>query len=329
MEFFLICSGAFLFRSFEKAENMPKQLNPVQYAKKRFLRMFPWALTAFVFTFVVKRLYLDRCFSLGQLANCLSGDIWEILLVKINGMNLNTPLLNGPAWTISAMLIVGFILWGFLYYDKKRIFRDWLMPASLLFSYGIWRHLESGDHQVWIGWTTFAVFRTYIGMCLGYYAYRLAGKLSKIQLSPLGSRMLSLAEITLHIAAALIILKRDTRNFQWLASLIFMLSIAIAMAKKSSLSRLLDKIKAIDFLGDFSMSVYLTHYGVKLLVEKHFMQSHWNANVVIVYFGAVMIVSLIHHFFTRWFVKTLCPKVASLCKKYCLRAELTDPAGKR
>ena len=321
VEFYLICAGMFLFKSFEKKEHTANLLTPIQYGVKRFSRMFPWALTGFLFVFVVKRLWIDRCFSLTQHADYFSGDIWELLLIKINGMNDNMPLFNGPAWTMGALCIVGLVIWGLLYYDKTRWFRDWIMPVSLIFFYGVWRHLESGDHQVWIGWTTLSVFRTYIGMCLGYYCYKLSAKFSEKQLSALGASIVTIVEISLHVIATIIMFNRETRNYQWLVSLIFVISLVIGMSGKSYLAVIMNKIKFIDFLGDFSLSLYLVHYGVILIFRHSITETLWSGKIIGLYAVAVILVGLIHYYGTLWMEKHLFTGIKRFWNKYCLTSK--------
>lgn len=116
VEYFLLSSGIFLFMGFERQQNAGKLQTPGQYLWKRFSRFFPWSLTGYLLAAVVNYGCISPIRSPGKLMDAFSSDIWEILMIKWNGMNENMLCLNTPAWTLSSLCIVGFAIWGFMYY---------------------------------------------------------------------------------------------------------------------------------------------------------------------------------------------------------------------
>lgn len=171
VDFYLLTAGLFLFLSFEKQEEAKRLITPGQYFGHRFSRLFPWAFTAFLLAAVVQRLIIDRVTSPIALLDYFSGDIWEILLVKWTGMSEGGLMLNAPVWTMSSMLLVGFLIWSCMYHGKQK-FLDILMPLTLILGVGVWRHVPSDNTQDWIGFTAFGTFRAWLVMCLGYYCLR-------------------------------------------------------------------------------------------------------------------------------------------------------------
>lgn len=250
VEFYLLTAGAFLFLTYERQKERQSVRMPYQYLKQRFLRLFPWALTAFLFTVITRRILLDHVTSPGDLLDYFSGDIWEILLVNWNGMNDDALALNVPAWTMSAMLLVGFVIWCCLYFDEKR-FLQFFMPVSLLLGYGLWRHIPVGTTQTWIGFTTVGTFRAWLAMNIGFYCVILARSLSQVPLSKAGRVLLTVGEVGLHVFCLWAMLNRDTRYYQWLVTLLLALAVAIALSGKSCLGPLLARLRVIPFFrGD-------------------------------------------------------------------------------
>lgn len=301
VEFYLLTAGVFLFQSFEKQSARNVLQTPYQYFKHRFARLFPWSFTAFLFAVVVKRLLIDRVHSLGTLFDYFSGDIWEILLIKWNGMNEEDLLLNVPAWTMSSMLLVGFLLWACLYHDNRR-FLNLFMPLSLIIGYGVWRHLPVANTQAWIGFTTFGTFRAWLDMCLGYYCLQLTKRMSQIKFNRRGKTLLTIAECLCHCLLFWIILNRATRYYQWFATLLFTAAIAIAISGHSYVNRLLDKLNFVPFLGELSLSIYLIHHPLIDAYER--ICSHMGIDTYYLYPAAyavlVIFFAVLHLYLTKY-----------------------------
>lgn len=151
VEYFLLVSGVFFFMAYEReSETGGLTTTPYGYLKKRFWQFFPPAFVGFMMSVVVVRYVVSHPASLDNILGYLSSDIWEILLIKMNGLNKNGDFINGPAWTMSSMLIVQFLLWGCLYHFNRK-FLDIFMPATLLIGFGYWRNIDIADHSLWIG----------------------------------------------------------------------------------------------------------------------------------------------------------------------------------
>ena len=299
VEYFLLTAGMFLFLSFERGEERGNLASPGKYFCRRFSRFFPWSLTAFILIAVVERVVISPTTSLAAWADYFASDVWEILLVKWNGMNNNAYLLNGPAWTLSAMLLVGFLIWSFLYYHKK-LFLNFIVPISLMIGFGYWMHLPSADTEKWIGFTTFGTFRTWLIFCLSVYCLQLGKKLAEVPFSKAGRILLTSAEMLIHLIALSVMVVRAERYYQWLLTLLFVLSIVIAISGHSYLAKILEKTKLIHWLGELSMSIYLVHTAVICLFRNWYDMSGWSYGELVPVFAAVLGVSVLHYFGTKW-----------------------------
>ncbi len=265
VEFFVLASGVFFYSKWErtKQKEIP-DLYPYQYIKNRFIRFFPYNLGGVIFALLIGRVYLSGGLPrLGTLARWFSGDIWEILLIKMNGLNQNGQLLNGPAWTISAMFIAEFVIICCLV-NWEKIFYTTICPIAILIGYGYWRNAVDVRNGAWIGFTTFGVMRVFIVMCLAWYCYRLALKIEKTRFTQKGILFLTLCEMAAYGAVLIIIMYGTTRNFRWLATLILLFGVALSTSKKTYIYILSTKINSTvtSWLARLSFGIYLTHEAI-------------------------------------------------------------------
>lgn len=253
-------------------------------------------------TVLVERVLISPTTSLKAWADYFASDIWEILLVKWNGMNNNAFLLNGPAWTLSAMLIAGFFVWSLLYYHKEK-FIHFLIPVSLIAGFGYWMHLPSANTEEWIGFTTFGTFRTWLIFCLSVYCVPLGKKLGSICFNKAGKLLLTAAEVLIHLFALTVMVFRAERYYQWLVTLLFVVSIAIAVSGHSYIAKCLERVKFVQLLGELSMSVYLVHTPVIRLFRHLYDMRAWSYGQLLPLLAAVFGCAVLHYYGTKWLVK--------------------------
>lgn len=185
VEFYLLVAGVFLFAKYDKQSANSNVQTPYSFLKKRFVRFFPWSLVGFLFVAIVVRFYINPVESFEKLVDCLSKDIWEILMLSMSGLNKNKNLLNVPAWTLSSMLITQFFIWACLFHYKEK-FLNIFMPLSIVIGLGVWRFIDVAGVKLWMGFITFGTFRAWIITCLGYYAYKLSIRLKNAKFNTPG-----------------------------------------------------------------------------------------------------------------------------------------------
>ena len=302
VDYFLLTAGLFLFLTFEKNDGTDRQITPGAYLAKRFCRLLPWSITGFIAAVIVNRLFVERVTSVSYWINKFPSDFWEIVMAKGTGINAGALLINGPAWTISSMLIVGFLFWILLFYYKKT-FLNVVLPISLIIGWGIWANLPSANTEGWIGFTTFGTFRTWIVFGVSYYCMVLGKKLSTINFTKYGEIALTMVELLLHGIAFYFIFEHAQRPTQWLLIVAFMLAISIAVSGHSYIARLLSKLRIINFLGEVSISIYLVHSPVMIVFRNVYNVKEWGWVQLLPLFGTVFVAAVIHYFGTNWLVR--------------------------
>jgi len=266
VEYFVILSGFLLFRAWDRQRPVLLSVEERQgywmsYMKKRYVRFFWYSLIAFTGTFLVARIWLGQVDSLSELFDKLSGDIWEILLVKMNGFNRGKSLLNGPAWTLSCMLLSEFFILGMLTFFE-RPFLTFLMPLSVVIGTGYWINIEKASVTIMLTYITFGMLRVYLLTCFGIFSYQIYKRLREVPFSKAGRWMLSVLELFGYAACVWIACFQSSRNYQFCFILIATFVLAVSFSGKSFAGSLLPANTFTNFCAELSLSLYLTHSAV-------------------------------------------------------------------
>ena len=275
VELFVLISGVFFYMGWERAKKKSfakgmMHLSPYPYLKRRFMRFLPYVMTGVALAAGVRAWLFSQQGNLidwKQRLTWFSEDIWEVLMINMNGINDNTPLLNVPAWTISAMLIAEFLVFALLI-NWEKVFTTLICPCVILYSYGFWQHIPRARHEVWIGYTTFGMLRVFALICLSWYCWQLIKKMRATQFTKAGSFLLGVGELALYAVAVILIMNFDSRNFRWVVTLLFFFAVAISISGASFTAKIFPASKLTRWLGELSMGIYLTHYPI-MRIFKH------------------------------------------------------------
>lgn len=262
VEFFVLAASLFFYRKFYHQAQSGRLMSNLTYGKKRLLRFLPYTTVAFIIAVVVKRiiptLLKGKVITAVQLYKWFSKDIWEWLLVSMNGLNGESQLLNGPTWTLSAMLISEVLIWGLLQYNE-RLFRIVLAPVTILVFPGYWEGVDSAGYASWHGFTTFGVLRVFFLMCLGYYIYSAAVKLREVRLSKYGRAVLTACEFFCLGLSLVNMNFFSSRYFRFEIILLLSIVLLIAYSGQSYSEQLCRSAAVTTYLGELSLAIYLVH----------------------------------------------------------------------
>ena len=263
VEFFVILAGFLMFSAWERHQVSGLPLDKrrqywLNYMKRRYARFFGYSLVAFILIFFVVRVWENKGHNI---AEKLTVDIWEILLVKMFGLNRDELCLNGPAWTLSCMLFAEFLILGMLtFYEQQYL--AFLMPLSICFGTGYWMNIGNQDARFFHTFFTFGMLRIYVLTCCGILSYWICKKIKAVPFSTIGRWVLTGAELTGYTVCMLIVLYRNSRYYQFCFMLVTTLVLAVSFSGKSFAGSILPANGLTNFCAELSLSVYLTHYTV-------------------------------------------------------------------
>lgn len=295
VEFFVLAASMFFYQKFYKTR-VSGGMSNLRYAKKRFMRFFPYTTAAFIIALftnrIIPRILEEKATTFLQLYKWFSKDIWELLLLFSCGVNGNSGMLNGTVWTLSAMLICEFFVWGLLQHNEK-LFRTLLAPLAFLTILGFWKNMDTADKDLWIGFTTFGVLRVFLLMCLGYYVYALSMRLQKMSLSRYARVWLTVCEF-LCIGISLVNMNFfSTRYFRYENILLFSVAIIIAYSGQSFSGKIFAVESVTKYLGELSLGVYLIHDPILKVFRQIYPDPYVMYAHKFVYLLAVLVISAV------------------------------------
>ena len=305
VEFFVMAAGLFFFQKLEREMAAPDGgMDSIAYIKKRFMRFFPYTTAGLLAAFLVKRVWIytgdGGVLSLGKLYEWFSRDIWDYLLVSMNGLNAEKVMLNVPLWTISAMLICELLIWGLYRWDKQ-LFRTGLAPTAILFMLGYWRNAETTTHFDWLGWTTFGVLRVFGDYCLALFVYEAAKRLAAVgeRLTALARGLLTGCEFSC-LALAIVNMDRfGSRYFWYFNMLLFCVALVICFSGQSFSGRLFRHGKVAAYLGALSLSVYMVHLPIVTVFRRLYPEQVVMERQLLLYLAVVMVCSALFDLLLR------------------------------
>ena len=309
VSYFFLVSGLLLFDSFEKASKKHQLKTPNQFFLSRLWRFLPGVLISYLFTFIIKSVIIQRVTLHSAISSFVSRDLWEILLIKMNGMNADSAFFNSPVWSVSSIFLVGCVFWCFLYTCPK-LFYNLLLPLSLLVGFGFYYHQENQSHYMWNGFTTAGTLRAWLLMGLGYYCLRIAKHLQAFSLNRKGMTFVSVIEILCHLLVLYNVNHYRSAGSEWLNIILYTVSAAVAFSGVSYISTGLSGAFVSRFLGDISFGVFLIHRPLISLLSWYYGSPDYISHL------SVLVLLLI--VFTPLFI--LCSKsfqilCLSTCKK--------------
>lgn len=309
VEFFAILAGFLMYSAWDGHQVAELPLDKRQqywlgYMKKRYIRFFWYGLVAFLVTFFVVRIWSDGVRGIAGVSDAISTDIWEILQIKMFGLNQGKGLLNVPAWTMGCMLFAEFFILGMLTFFKRQ-FIVFAMPLSVIFGTGYWMNLEDLSNWKFHTFFTFGMLRIYILTCIGIFSYLLCKKLKEISFSHVGRWALAVAELLGYGACALIVLYRNTRYYRFCFILIAALVLAVSFSGKSFAGSMLPANTFTNFCAELSLSLYLTHWPVLRVFQHLFKDINDLYRQKFVFLYCALTVALAYTYIMRGVFKVL------------------------
>lgn len=309
VEFFVILAGFLFFSAWvQKGGTLlpveKRQCYLLDYMKKRYVRFFWYSFVAFIFAFLIVRVWHEGICDIAGISDKLSGDIWEILLVKMFGLNRGENVLNAPAWTLSCMLFAEFFILGMLVF-LERPFLLFLMPLSMIFGSGYWMNVDDLNFVLFHTFFTLGMLRVYLLTCFGICTYFICKKLKSISFSKTGREILTVVELIGYGLCIGIAYFKNSRNYRFCFILIAMFTLALSFSGKSLAGSMLPANKFTNFCAEFSLSLYLTSY----IVLKIFRYIYKDVNNLyrqkFLFLFCVIVVAMAYTFIMRGVFKML------------------------
>ena len=296
VDYFFILSGFVLTSSvFNK-----KQFDSFDFAKARFLRLYPVYIFSILFTLIIILLVE------GSIPTPRLGDIFRILvigellpLVQTSGFNFFEPL--GISWSISAEFWVGIIFFPILYVLHKKINQlvfPFLMLSILICLVIVNNYSPEymNIHYIRFGQLVpFGLIRALLGYALGAFSYFIIQYI-KNDNKVINTNVISIIQLLLVILIIYLYAKNNyIRDNEYYSVFLFSIMIISLSFDKGIIFKLTNNIVG-DWLGRISYSIYLLH-PVCIVINKKLFSDFFGFTALITYIISILFISIITHLF--------------------------------
>lgn len=260
VDFFFIISGYFLLRHIKSENRESKKWSKIgNYAVKRYIRLLPPYLLAFLTALLIRRIFLGDIFE-----GAIGGYVREALMIEMF-YNASGQRVNPPDWYCGCLILSSILLYIVFEFGKHRLKNSYLLLISAL-CYGI-LFFRRGNINIFpqtAGVFSIAYLRAFAGMTVGCFIYNFMNAQNR----RFGEKWDKTVGGVLFIVISYMVLWDNAYRFtDYVVILLFILLFCLCVNKEwESNSRLLNRV--IMFLGALSYTLYLNHYTVARVFSK-------------------------------------------------------------
>lgn len=291
VDFFFIISGFFLFANIDYSQGF------LNFAIKKLKRLMPTVLGVLLISFIVSLFTPYKWISHENL----------FAIFNIQNVGLTLQLGNNPSsWFVSSLF---WVMCFYFYLGKivpQKVFN--FITACLIFiCYSIFVHVPSKLHLVnYYYFINIGMVRALAGIGVGYFVRMLYNDYSeviKLQFNTLKSKIIfSALEIYLFFTLFYYLcFHASSYNNVLFEVIIFFLLFICFLIHKGILSKLLENNLSV-FLGQFTYSIFLSHYLIKDLWNiyimnkcQHFVIYHPIVNIVSIFIVSILVGMLTYY----------------------------------
>lgn len=261
-EFFFLVTGALMNRSLIRNNKVTLWL----YIKHKFSKIIPLFYFTSITTLIVK--WVCSFQSMKSIVCDVPKYLFEPLFLRMAGV-ADQYYINPVTWYLSALFLATIYLYP-LARKYRVICSHWIFP---LISISLCSFLIKEYGTIVTVSTSYSYFsldlvkRAIAEVCLGFSLYEVAILVSKQQWTKMGIMVLRVIEIIGYLSVlAAAVLALDVKYSIWV---IFALGCAITISFSGyGISLNFNKARTRYILAEFSLSVYLSHYSVILIMGR-------------------------------------------------------------
>lgn len=303
VEFFFIVSGFLMAKKAEKFDGNDLYGHNVRYIVKRYTNIFPYLILAVLTAIFIYKWGSYRIETFIDAILFSSVDIFGLQMIGFQGFYA-----TGVAWYLSILFFCGFLIYPMMCKNLSK-FAKYTAPLFALILLGFIARVDStlANPGLWYGHVHKGLLRGFADISLGATSFELSKTITNIPKTRLNSILFKLAEAGAIIAGVGYgLFRMEPGMYDFFFPALFCISVAISFSDKS-LGTVICKHKIFNFLGTFSLSIFLNHYYIYANFEKFFPPMRVRY-ILIVYLVVVLVISTINYILgqllinkkTRW-----------------------------
>ena len=268
VEFFFVTSGFFLAMAASKNETKSDILgkSTIRYMLKKILRIGPYHVLAFAFTFLI--ICITERLSFLRALDLFAKSLPNLFLIQ--GLGIPSENIIGVEWYISCMLLASYILFPLCCRFCKSFtciispITGFLLVCYMTKVFGCLS--RTGE---WAGLCSKMLLRALAEMCFGIFAFEISRQINRMELSRKAKSILTIIESLLYIAALFYAV--STISVAYEAYILILLTCAVALTMSNqTLGNAFFCNRTIMFLGEYSLPLYLCQNFARKLVKSYF-----------------------------------------------------------
>ena len=313
VEFFFLVSGFLMAKSVDRMPPLAGNTlgrDTLRFMGKKIKALCPNYFVAWFIAFVFYSVATGKT-ALIQLASTFVKSIYELLFLTLSG--LMHMRVNGAVWYLHSMLLAMFILYPLLR-KHTEFFIHVIAPltAILLLGYMMKEYGNLRSPTDWVKWTYKGNIRAVAELCLGISLYPLAQKLKTLSLTKFSRALIAVVEHGGYVGLLICSAMPKATSYDFLFLLFAALSVMLSFSGQS-LTLPLYQNKVSIWLGEFSLSLYLSHVFYAKYLEK--LLPDWSTKrLVVLYFAAAFATALFVMYVSKG-IKALAPKARKHLKR--------------
>lgn len=278
VEFFLIISGYFIYKHFQRSTAKQKTTDEsakeaLKYTFSRFVGYIPYVVVCVV-AITLLEIIKSRPSDIGGLMSLLKITPFEMIF-----LSSQTGLRLAPLWYLSALFIV-MPLFAFLAQKMPRNLNYLLSLLFIIVIYG--NYFNNLDQPRGVD----SLIRVFTALCVGTCVYWAAEIISRFKLSDYRKIVLTILEIVSFLIAIALMWPASVEFVQakpteFLVIFLFSVSLTLLLSGNTYTSGI--SIGFFNLLEKLSMPIYLTHWVVIEFIQYYLMELSENKRILILY----------------------------------------------
>jgi len=328
VEFFFVVSGYLLCEKASSKYNLSSNIKSsifsedVEMLKRKVVHIFPYILLASITAIIF---YSIRDGGFANLTHNLMYDMSDMLGLQMFGFSGFWG--TGVSWYLSSLFIVSFLIYPILCRNTE-LFTKFIGPITALFIYGYICRKEGSINftNQYYTYVFKGLLRGYADMSIGCIAYELKKTINTDDKMPCA--VFLLCELSGYIAVIQYSLMcKYPGSADFIVLFFVFLSISVSFSEKSVLVKIF-KGKVFNFLGIFSLSIYLNHFYVRKCLPVFFptMSRH---KMLALYFLLIFILATLNFTLGKIISKYIntASKVIGVCLLFAFTSTLILAGG--
>ena len=290
VEFYFIISGYFMMNTIHKVRRTGPPTSLVRETRGFLLKKIKGFYPEFFVSFVIA-FFVTWAFTGENILVLLTTSIHNLFLYDMSGLQVTA--INPATWYLSSMLLVMVILYP-LIRKYKTVMVGIILPLVILFTLGYLcgNGLSPRNPLEWYHFTYRGNFRALAEISIGVLCYEFVNRYKAVNFTKIGKWALTVIEYVFYAVLVVYMFRYSGTRKDYFFLLLFIVAICITVSQKGIDAAWYNK-KIFYYLGNFSLSLYFSHYFYALTLNDVLPEGMTNNEKMVIYWILSLITTVV------------------------------------